>query len=92
MEKDKKHRPYRIFITLIALVFTHIFLLYWLSSGDAFAVLTASGQNTPTVTILTAAVFIGLRLYLYLLVPGVVAARIAYWAFDKYVHRSQTCQ
>ena len=50
MEKQKKHTLQRTFIILIILVLTHLFLLHWLNGSDAFAVLTASGQNTPMVT------------------------------------------
>ena len=90
MEKQKKHTLQRTFIILIILVLTHLFLLHWLNGSDAFAVLTASGQNTPMVTVILAAAFVGLRLYLYLIVPGIVAARIAYWTFDCYVNKQNT--
>ena len=72
------------------LILTHLFLLYWLNGSDAFAVLTASGQNTPMVTVILAAAFVGLRLYLYLIVPGIVVARIAYWTFDYYADKANT--
>ena len=51
----------RTVLTIIVLVVVHYALLRWLDGGNAFAVLTASGKNTPIVTTVAAMTFVGLR-------------------------------
>ena len=66
----------RTIVTVILLVAIHYALLCWLDGSSAFAVLTSSGNNTPMVTTVAAMTFVGLRLYLYLVVPGMAVARL----------------
>ena len=66
----------RTVLTIIVLVVVHYILLRWMDGSNAFAVLTASGKDTPAVTTVAAMTFVGLRLYLYLVVPGMAMARI----------------
>ena len=66
----------RTIITVILLVAVHYALLCWMDGSNAFAVLTASGKNTPMITSIASMSFIGLRMYLYLVVPGMAAARL----------------
>ena len=80
MNKKKKEtlgQSYRrTIVTVILLIAVHYTLLRWMDGSNAFAVLTASGNNTPITTSITAMTFIGLRLYLYLVVPGMAVARM----------------
>ena len=66
----------RTIVVVIMLIAVHYALLRWLDGGNAFAVLTSSGNNTPMVTTVAAMSFVGLRLYLYLVVPGMAVARM----------------
>ena len=66
----------RTVLTIIVLVIVHYTLLCWLDGSNAFAILTASGKDTPALTTLAAMTFVGLRMYLYLVVPGMAMARI----------------
>ena len=66
----------RTILTVIVLVAVHYALLRWMDGSSAFAVLTSSGNNTPTITTVAAMSFIGLRLYLYLVVPAMAVARM----------------
>jgi len=66
----------RTVVTVILLVIAQYVLLRWMDGSNAFAVLTASGKNTPMLTTLGAMTLIGLRVYLYLIVPGMAAARL----------------
>ena len=81
-------KPYRrTIVTIVLLVAVHYLLLRWIDGNNAFAVLTASGKDTPMLTTLGAMTLIGLRLYLYLIVPGMAAARLGNatlrWYADK---------
>jgi len=81
MSKKKKETTLgqsyrRTIITVIVLVALHYALLRWMDGSSAFAVLTSSGKNTPMVTSVAAMTFIGLRMYLYLVVPGMAVARM----------------
>ena len=66
----------RTIVVVILLIAVHYALLRWLDGSSAFAVLTSSGNNTPMVTTVAAMSFVGLRLYLYLVVPGMAVARM----------------
>ena len=66
----------RTIITVILLIVVHYALLRWMDGSNAFAVLTSSGNNTPMLTTVAAMSFVGLRLYLYLVVPGMAVARL----------------
>lgn len=66
----------RTIITIVVLVAIHYALLRWMDGSNAFAVLTASGKNTPMLTTIAAMSFVGLRMYLYLVVPGMAVARL----------------
>ena len=66
----------RTILVVMLLIAIHYALLRWLDGSSAFAVLTSSGNNTPVVTTVAAMTFIGLRLYLYLVVPGMAVARL----------------
>ena len=66
----------RTIVVVILLIAVHYALLRWLDGSSAFAVLTSSGNNTPMVTTVAAMTFVGLRLYLYLVVPGMAVARM----------------
>lgn len=66
----------RTIVTIILLVVVHYVLLRWMDGSNAFGVLTASGKNTPLLTTLGAMTLIGLRMYLYLIVPGMAMARV----------------
>ena len=78
----KKNKPTlgqsyrRTIITVVLLIAVHYVLLRWMDGSNAFAVLTSSGNNTPMITSVAAMAFIGLRLYLYLVVPGMAVARV----------------
>jgi len=65
----------RTIVAVILLVVVHYALLRWMDGSNAFAVLTASGQNAPMLTTLGAMTLVGLRMYLYLVVPGMAIAR-----------------
>lgn len=91
-KKDSKNfsltKSYRrTILTVIVLVIVQYVLLRWMDGSNAFAVLTASGKNTPMLTTVGAMTLIGLRLYLYLIVPGMAAARLGSatlrWYADK---------
>ena len=81
----------RTIVTIILLVVVHYALLRWIDGNNAFAVLTASGKDTPMLTTFGAMTLIGLRLYLYLIVPGMAAARLGNatlsWYADQTVGR-----
>lgn len=66
----------RTILAIILLVVVHYVLLRWMDGSNAFGVLTASGNNTPLLTTLGAMSLIGLRMYLYLIVPGMAMARV----------------
>lgn len=66
----------RTIVTVVLLIAVHYALLRWMNGSNAFAVLTSSGNNTPPVTTVAAMTFVGLRLYLYLVVPGMAVARM----------------
>lgn len=66
----------RTIITIILLVALHYGLLRWMDGSNAFAVLTASGKDTPMLTTIASMSFVGLRMYLYLVVPGMAIARL----------------
>jgi len=66
----------RTIITVMILIAVHYALLRWMDGSNAFAVLTSSGNNTPPMTTAAAMTFVGLRLYLYLVVPGMAIARL----------------
>ena len=66
----------RTIVVIMLLIAVHYALLRWLDGSSAFAVLTSSGNNTPMVTTVAAMSFVGLRLYLYLIVPGMAVARL----------------
>ena len=81
MSKKKKETTLgqsyrRTILTVIALVAIHYALLRWMDGSSAFAVLTSSGKDTPLITSVAAMTFIGLRMYLYLVVPGMAVARM----------------
>lgn len=67
----------RTIVTIVLLVAVHFALLCWMNGSNAFGVLTASGKDTPMLTTFAAMTFIGLRMYLYLVVPGMAVARLA---------------
>ena len=66
----------RTIITVVLLIAVHYALLRWMDGSSAFSVLTSSGNNTPMVTTAAAMTFVGLRMYLYLVVPGMAVARM----------------
>jgi len=66
----------RTIIAVLVLIAVHYALLRWMDGSNAFGVLTASGANTPMMTSVAAMAFVGLRLYLYLVVPGMAVARL----------------
>ncbi|MDB2687107.1 hypothetical protein N9Y42_07825 [Mariniblastus sp.] len=66
----------RTIVVVILLIAVHYALLRWLDGNSAFAVLTSSGNDTPMVTTVAAMAFVGLRMYLYLVVPGMAVARM----------------
>ena len=66
----------RTIVIVMLLIAVHYALLRWLDGSSAFAVLTSSGNNTPMVTTVAAMSFVGLRMYLYLVVPGMAVARM----------------
>ena len=81
MSKKKKETTLgqsyrRTILTVIALVAIHYALLRWMDGSSAFAVLTSSGKDTPMIISVAAMTFIGLRMYLYLVVPGMAVARM----------------
>ena len=84
----------RTFVAVILLVVVHYALLRWMDGSNAFAVLTASGQNAPLLTTLGAMSMVGLRMYLYLVVPGMAIARLGNatlrWYVDRLCLRSAT--
>jgi len=63
-------------------------MLRWMDGSNAFAVLTASGNETPMWTTVGAMAFVGLRLYLYLVVPGMAAARMGAATWRWYCQRT----
>ena len=77
----------RTFVAVILLVVVHYALLRWMDGSNAFAVLTASGQNAPVLTTVGAMALIGLRMYLYLVVPGMAIARLGNATLRWYVDR-----
>ena len=78
----------RTIITVILLIAVHYVLLRCMDSSNAFAVLTSSGNDTPVATSVAAMSFIGLRMYLYLVVPGMAAARICSATLRWYSQRA----
>ena len=81
MSKKKKEMTLgqsyrRTIITVVVLIAVQYALLRWMDGSNAFAVLTSSGNNTPMMTSVAAMSFVGLRLYLYLVVPGMAVARM----------------
>ena len=66
----------RTILTVLVLVAVHYALLRWMDGSSAFAVLTSSGKDTPMITSVAAMSFVGLRMYLYLVVPGMAVARM----------------
>ena len=80
----------RTIVTVILLIAVHYALLRWLDGSSAFAVLTASGKNTPMVTTAAAMAFVGLRLYLYLVVPGMAVARMCSATLRWYSQQEST--
>ena len=84
----------RTFVAVILLVVVHYALLRWMDGSNAFAVLTASGQNAPMSTTVGAMALIGLRMYLYLVVPGMAIARLGNatlrWYVDRLCKRNAT--
>jgi len=82
----------RTILTIIALVIAHYALLRWLDGSNAFAILTASGKNTPTLTTVGAMTFVGLRLYLYLVVPGMAIARLGAATLRWYRNNTPTTE
>ncbi|WP_372368928.1 hypothetical protein [Candidatus Uabimicrobium sp. HlEnr_7] len=83
MNDHKQKNRWYLILAVFVIVYTT--LLYWLNGSSVFAVLTASGQNTPYSILLVAIIFIGLRLFLYLIVPGIVVAKISYVSFNWYI-------
>ena len=78
----------RTIITVILLIAVHYVLLRCMDGSNAFAVLTSSGKDTPVATSVAAMSFIGLRMYLYLVVPGMAAARICSATLRWYSQRT----
>ena len=78
----------RTIVAIILLVVVHYALLRWMDGSKAFAVLTASGQNTPMLTTLGAMTLVGLRMYLYLVVPGMAIARLGNATLRWYVDQN----
>jgi len=83
----------RTIVAVILLVVVHYALLRWMDGSNAFAVLTASGQNAPMLTTLGAMTLVGLRMYLYLVVPGMAIARLGNatlrWYADRLRERNE---
>ena len=90
LDLGKSYR--RTLITIILLVVVHYGLLRWMDGSNAFGVLTASGKNTPLLTTLAAMTMIGLRMYLYLIVPGMAAARLGNATLCWYADRRMANQ
>ena len=84
----------RTIVAVILLIAVHYVLLRWMDGSNAFAVLTASGQNAPLLTTLGAMTLVGLRMYLYLVVPGMAIARLGNatlrWYADQSCKRNAT--
>ena len=83
----------RTIVAVILLVVVHYALLRLMDGSNAFAVLTASGQNAPMLTTLGAMTLVGLRMYLYLVVPGMAIARLGNatlrWYADRLCERNE---
>ncbi len=93
MNKKKKETTLgqsyrRTIITVIVLIAVHYVLLRCMDGSNAFAVLTSSGNNTPMVTSVAAMSFVGLRMYLYLVVPGMAVARMCSATLRWYSQRA----
>lgn len=82
----------RTIVTIILLIAVHYVLLRWVDGSNAFAVLTSSGKDTPMMTTLGAMTLIGLRMYLYLFVPGMAAARLGNATLRWYADKSSAKQ
>jgi len=82
----------RTFAAIILLSLVNYVLLRWMDGSNAFGVLTASGKNTPVVTTVAAMAMIGLRMYLYLIVPGMAAARLGSATLRWYADRDLEAQ
>ena len=78
---------WRTIATVLLLIAIHYALLRWMDGSNAFAVLTASGKDTPMLTTIAAMTFVGLRLYLYLVVPGMAIARLGNATLRWYAER-----
>jgi len=65
----------------------NLFLALQPNGSNAFAVLTASGQNAPILTTVGAMTLVGLRMYLYLVVPGMAIARLGSATLRWYADR-----
>ncbi|MSR64806.1 MAG: hypothetical protein EXS18_03385 [Verrucomicrobiae bacterium] len=71
-------------IEVVVLVLLHTFLIHWLSAGNVVAVILAGGAHTPKLMLATAGLFLLVRLFAVLFLPGFLLARVGQFLFERY--------
>jgi hypothetical protein len=72
-------------VPVLGLLLLHHALMRWLAAENVVASILSAGEHTPGSTLMLAAFFVALRLFVLLVLPGLLLCRLGLWVFDRAV-------
>ena len=60
----------------------------WLVAENVVASILSAGEHTPGSTLMLAALFVLLRLFVLLILPALLLCRLGLWVFDRALERA----
>lgn len=72
----------------LGLLLLHYALMRWLVAENVVASILSAGEHTPGSTLVLAAFFVVLRLFVLLVLPALLLCRLGLWGFDRALERA----
>lgn len=72
----------------LGLLLLHHTLMRWLVAENVVASILSAGEHTPGSTLMLAAFFVALRLFVLLVLPARLLCRLGLWVFDSALDRA----
>lgn len=88
MKRSTRSLLFSAIVVAVALV-AHFVLIRVLAETQVVATLFACGEHTPTGTVVLAISFMVVRLFVAMLLPGVVLSAVGAWAIERWAERRE---